>query len=230
MLRKLMLVSLGLSHALLLQPAPRVPCAASRAASPAMKIFDWKVRGQDAPVLEEVTLGNLVAAPGSNQRGKRKGRGISAGQGASCGFGYRGQKSRSGSGTRPGFEGGQIPLYRRLPKYVGRPTGPGHSKTVYEIIKINSLNCMEENSEVDFAALFEKRAVSKAKLSINKIVGSDEPLTVKGLTVKAHAFTASAKAQIEELGGKCVELSPTTHKPLGEEAEAAPAEAPAAEE
>jgi large subunit ribosomal protein L15 len=182
-----------------------------------MKVFDWKVRGQEPPALEELTLSNLVAAPGSNQRGKRKGRGISAGQGASCGFGYRGQKSRSGRSVRPGFEGGQIPLYRRLPKFVGRPTGIGHTKTEYTVIKINALNCMEENSEVDFAALFERRAVSKSKLSINKIVGSDEPLAVKGLTVKAHAFTESARAQIEELGGKCVELSQTTHKPLGEE-------------
>lgn len=81
-------------------------------------------------VLDEVRVDTLKSAPGSRQRHKRKGRGISAGQGASCGFGMRGQKSRSGPGVRHGFEGGQTPLYRRLPKIVGRPMGPGHEKKV----------------------------------------------------------------------------------------------------
>ena len=103
---------------------------------------------------------------------------------------------------------------------MGRPTGAGHSKTEYEIIKVNALNAMEEGAEVDYAALLAKRAVSKSKLKVNKVVGSDVPLSTKGLTVKAHAFTSSARAQIEEMGGKCVELSATTHKPLGEEAAA----------
>lgn len=75
-------------------------------------------------------MDTLKPAPGSRQRHKRKGRGIAAGQGASCGFGMRGQKSRSGPGVRAGFEGGQQPLYRRLPKLVGRPMGPGHTKKV----------------------------------------------------------------------------------------------------
>jgi ribosomal protein L15 len=79
---------------------------------------------------------------------------------------------------------------------------------------------MTEGSEVDFDTLLKARAVSKTKYDINKVVGSSEPLAVKGLTVKAHAFTASARFAIEELGGKCVELSHTTHKPLGEESEA----------
>eukprot|EP00316_Scyphosphaera_apsteinii_P016754 CAMPEP_0119310292 /NCGR_PEP_ID=MMETSP1333-20130426/18624_1 /TAXON_ID=418940 /ORGANISM="Scyphosphaera apsteinii, Strain RCC1455" /LENGTH=195 /DNA_ID=CAMNT_0007314449 /DNA_START=144 /DNA_END=731 /DNA_ORIENTATION=+ len=193
-----------------------------------MKVFDWKTRGLPAPELETLTLGNLKKAPGSAHRGKRKGRGISAGQGKSCGFGDRGQKSRSGSPTRPGFEGGQIPLYRRLPKFVGRPTGPGHSKKLYEIVKISSLNKMTEGSEVDYAALLEARAVSKSKYSICKVVGGPEKLSVKGLTVKAHAFTASARDEIEQQGGNCVVLSRTTHKPLG--VEEAPAEEAASTE
>lgn len=81
-------------------------------------------------MLEEVAAHTLKSAPGSRQLPKRKGRGIAAGQGASCGFGMRGQKSRSGPGVRAGFEGGQTPLYRRLPKRVGRPMGPGHTKKV----------------------------------------------------------------------------------------------------
>lgn len=83
-----------------------------------------------SPVLDRVAVDTLKPAPGSRHRHKRKGRGIAAGQGASCGFGMRGQKSRSGPGVRAGFEGGQTPLYRRLPKLVGRPMGPGHTKKV----------------------------------------------------------------------------------------------------
>lgn len=81
-------------------------------------------------VLDRIAVDTLKPAPGSRHRHKRKGRGIAAGQGASCGFGMRGQKSRSGPGVRAGFEGGQTPLYRRLPKLVGRPMGPGHTKKV----------------------------------------------------------------------------------------------------
>ena len=114
-----------------------------------MKVFDWKRREADESVLNDVektewTLDNLKPAPGSRQKKKRKGRGISAGQGATCGFGMRGQKARSGRPTRPGFEGGQNPLYRRLPKYVGKPMGPGHKKTIYNIIKTDELNGIAE--------------------------------------------------------------------------------------
>merc|ERR1712066_273649 len=107
--------------------------------------------------------------------------------GATCGFGYRGQKSRAGSGTRPGFEGGQIPLYRRLPKFVGRPMGMSHSKTEYGLIKLSALNGVAEGSTVDYASLMDQRLVSKSKYSLKKVVGGADPLTVKGLTVKAHA-------------------------------------------
>jgi len=196
---------------------PAHSCSASRSAL-SMKIYDWKTRGEEAPPLETLTLGSLKASPGSNKRKTRKGRGISAGQGKTCGFGDRGQKSRSGRSVRPGFEGGQIPLYRRLPKFVGRPTVPGHTKTEYEIIKVSYLNSMPEGSEVDYAALYEARAIHKTKYDLNKVVGSAEPLTTKGLTVKAHAFTDTARAAIEEQGGTCITLSPTTSLPLGEEA------------
>jgi large subunit ribosomal protein L15 len=110
-----------------------------------MKLFDWKRREADESNINdldnfEFTVDSVRPAPGSRKRRTRKGRGISAGQGATCGFGMRGQKSRSGKPTRPGFEGGQQPLYRRLPKFVGRPTGPGHKKKIYNIIKLDQLN------------------------------------------------------------------------------------------
>ena len=116
-----------------------------------MKLFDWKRREADESALNdlentEFTMDNLKPAPGSRKRKTRKGRGIAAGQGATCGFGMRGQKARSGKPTRPGFEGGQTALYRRLPKFVGKPTGPGHSKTVYNIIKLDQLNSVAAGS------------------------------------------------------------------------------------
>jgi len=145
----------------------------------------------------------------------RKGRGISAGQGATCGFGMRGQKSRSGRPMRAGFEGGQTPLYRRLPKLVGRPTGPGHQNEVFSLIKLEQLASCDANAEVDFASLLEAGQVTKKKYDVVKVVGSAGDVSVPaGLTVKAHAFTGSARAAIEGAGGKCVELSKTTQEPV----------------
>lgn len=180
-----------------------------------MKIFDWKRRTADESTLNDVentewTFDNLKPAPGSRQSKKRKGRGISAGQGATCGFGMRGQKARSGRPTRAGFEGGQQPLYRRLPKFVGRPMGPGHSKTIYNVIKTDELNGAAEGETVNYASLFEKGAVTKSKQNIHKIVVGREGYTGKGITVQAHAFTKSARAAIEAGGGKCELLKPTT--------------------
>jgi len=190
-----------------------------------MKVYDWKTRGVEAPDIETLDLSNMKVAPGSHKSATRKGRGISAGQGATCGFGTRGQKSRSGRSVRPGFEGGQIPLYRRLPKFVGRPMGPGHSKTLYGIVKLNVLNTVAEGSTVDYASLQEQSLVSKSKYKLKKVVSGPEEYTAKGLTVKAHAFTASARSAIEANGGTCVVLPKTApaEKTEGEEA-AAPAE------
>ena len=193
-----------------------VPRAAAPRSAVAMKVFDWKTRGDAPPPLETLDLSNLKASPGSHKSATRKGRGISAGQGATCGFGTRGQKSRSGRGTRPGFEGGQIPLYRRLPKFVGRPMGMAHSYTKYGLIKLDALNSLPEGTEVDYASLQEQRLVSKSKFTLKKVVSGPEAFTAKGLTVKAHAFTASAREAIEGSGGTCVVLPKT-----------APAEAPA---
>lgn len=185
-----------------------------------MKIFDWKKRKEfetyEIPEDYELSVTTLFPIPGSRKRKQRVGRGIAAGQGASCGKGMRGQQSRSGGGVRPGFEGGQTPLYRRLPKFVGR-TMRGHTRTEYELIKMGMLNQATANSEVDFASLFEQGVMTKSNKGrkIYKVMGGEE-LTVEGLTVKAHAFTASAKLAIEGKGGKCIVLSPTRHIPIEE--------------
>jgi large subunit ribosomal protein L15 len=185
-----------------------------------MKVFDWKRRQADESALNdldktEFTLDNLRPAPGSRRRPKRKGRGIAAGQGATCGFGMRGQKSRSGSGTRPGFEGGQNPLYRRLPKFVGRPTGPGHTKTVYNLISTDALAQCPAGATVNFDSLFEKKIVTKSKYKIHKVVtGRSGDKLPDNLTVQAHAFTKSAGAAIEAAGGRCEVLSKTTNQVL----------------
>ncbi|KAI0558213.1 Ribosomal protein 50S [Gracilaria domingensis] len=198
---------------------PPVVARPVRHVTPTAKIFDWKKR-QDPDhhkIPEEddglYTFTNLKPAPGSRHRKKRKGRGDAAGQGARCGFGMRGQKSRSGRSVRPGFEGGQTPLYRRLPKFVGRPMGPGHKKTRYALMKIEHLNGCEEGEIVTFEGLKEKGIMTKQKLKIWKVVGGTE-LTVQNLTVKAHAFTTSAVEAIEGAGGKCVLISPTTGRDI----------------
>lgn len=142
-------------------------------------------------------LNDLKPQAGSKKRRRRVGRGISAGQGASCGFGMRGQKSRSGTGTKPGFEGGQMPLYRRIPKLKHFPLINPKS---YTIINVSKLSSLEANTEVTLASLIE-RGIVTGKRGPLKILGDGE-LNVP-LTVKAGAFTKSAKQKIESAGGSC---------------------------
>ena len=132
---------------------------------------------------------------GSKKRKTRKGRGISAGQGASCGFGMRGQKSRSGSGTRPGFEGGQLPLYRRIPKLKHFPIV---NQKVYTVINVKNLADLPANTEVTMQSLMEAGIVTSNDGPL-KVLGDGEISTA--LTVKAAAFTKSAKDKIEAAGG-----------------------------
>lgn len=138
---------------------------------------------------------------GSKHRKRRVGRGISAGQGASCGFGMRGQKSRSGRGTRPGFEGGQLPLYRRVPKLKHFPVV---NRKVFTIINVGALSELEAQSEVTLESLLETGILTTAKGPL-KILGDGE--LSNALTVKAAAFTKSARAKIEAAGGTCEVLS-----------------------
>ena len=143
------------------------------------------------------TLNTLKSNSGSRKKKLRKGRGIAAGQGASCGFGMRGQKSRSGRPTRPGFEGGQMPLYRRVPKLK-------HFEIVnqknFSIINLDKLNDFKENDTVNLDSLIKKGLIFKPKFPL-KILGRGE-VKVK-LTVQAHAFTRVAKQKIEDAGGTC---------------------------
>ena len=142
-------------------------------------------------------LENLSPKEGSKRRKRRVGRGISAGQGASCGFGMRGQKSRSGTGTKAGFEGGQMPLYRRVPKLKHFPLV---NQKHYTAINVESLGSLAANTEVTLASLMENGIVTSNDGPL-KILGNGE-LSV-ALNVKAAAFTKSAMQKIEAAGGSC---------------------------
>ncbi len=143
------------------------------------------------------TLNNLKSNSGSRKKKLRKGRGIAAGQGASCGFGMRGQKSRSGRPTRPGFEGGQMPLYRRVPKLK-------HFELInqqhFSIINLSKLNEFKDSEIVNIDSLVKKGLLFKPKFPL-KILGNGE-VNVK-LKVQAQAFTKVAKEKIEAAGGSC---------------------------
>ena len=143
------------------------------------------------------TLNSLKPNTGSRKKKLRKGRGISAGQGASCGFGMRGQKSRSGRPTRPGFEGGQMPLYRRVPKLK-------HFEIInqkkFSVINLEKLNKFNDDEVVNLDSLVKKGLLFKPKFPL-KILGNGN-IKVK-LKVEAHSFTKSAKEKIEAAGGSC---------------------------
>ena len=144
-----------------------------------------------------LTLNKLKPNTGSRKKKLRKGRGIAAGQGASCGFGMRGQKSRSGRPTRPGFEGGQMPLYRRVPKLK-------HFEIInqknFSIINLSKLIDFKDSEIVNIDSLVKKNVLFKPKFPL-KILGNGE-VKVK-LKVQAHAFTKVAKEKIEAAGGSC---------------------------
>ena len=148
-----------------------------------------------------IKLESLQANQGSRRKKLRKGRGIAAGQGASCGFGMRGQKSRSGRPTRPGFEGGQMPLYRRVPKLKHFPI-VNHKN--FTVLNVSNLNSFKEGMVVNLDSLVKAGVLTKPKAPL-KILGNGK-LEVK-LTVQASAFTESAKNKIEEVGGKCEVLT-----------------------
>jgi len=145
----------------------------------------------------KLALDSLKPNSGSRKRKLRKGRGIAAGQGASCGFGMRGQKSRSGRPTRPGFEGGQMPLYRRVPKQK-------HFQLInqkhFTVINVSALNSLKEGATVNLDSLVKEKIVTSPKHPL-KILGNGK-INVK-ITVQAAAFTASAKNKIEAAGGTC---------------------------
>ncbi len=143
------------------------------------------------------SLSTLKPQPGSRRRKLRKGRGIAAGQGASCGFGMRGQKSRSGRPARPGFEGGQMPLYRRIPKLKHFELV---NPTYYTVINVGDLSNLLVGSTVTIDSLVKDGLVTSPKYAL-KVLGSGD-LSVK-LNVQAAAFTVGARTKIEAAGGSC---------------------------
>lgn len=151
-------------------------------------------------------LEDAVPKKGSKKRRRRIGRGIASGQGASGGFGMRGQKSRSGRGTRPGFEGGQMPLYRRLPKLKHFPV---INRKQYTTINVSKLASLPDNTEVTLDSLIESGILTTSHGSL-KILGDGE-LNV-ALNVKAAAFTSSARSKIEAAGGSCEVVATRTRK------------------
>lgn len=139
-------------------------------------------------------LHELKPAEGSRQDRKRKGRGIGSGNGKTAGKGHKGQNARSGGGVRLGFEGGQTPLFRRLPKRGFTNI----NRKEYAIVNLDALNRFEEGTEVTPELLIETGLVSKEKAGIKILAkGTVE----KKLTVKAHKFSSAAKESIEAAGG-----------------------------
>jgi large subunit ribosomal protein L15 len=140
-------------------------------------------------------LHELKAPPGSTKATKRKGRGTATGQGKTAGRGMNGQNSRSGGGTRIGFEGGQMPLYRRIPKRGFTNIW----RVEYATVNVEALNAFDEGTEITEAILIEKRLIKKAAGGV-KILGDGK--LEKKLTVKANKFSKSAVEKIEAAGGK----------------------------
>ena len=140
-------------------------------------------------------LHELSPVPGSTKEAKRKGRGHGSGNGKTAGKGHKGQNARSGGGVRPGFEGGQMPLYRRLPK---RGFTNIFAKT-YTEVKVSALNIFEDGTEVTAEILKNAGVIKKINDGIT-VLGNGE--ITKKLTVKAAKFTQSAKSKIEAAGGK----------------------------
>jgi large subunit ribosomal protein L15 len=147
-------------------------------------------------------INELKASPGSRQTAYRKGRGVGSGNGKTAGRGHKGQNARAGGGVRPGFEGGQMPIYRRLPK---RGFNNKRFAEHYIVINISDLERFENGMVIDAALLKATGVISLPKVNDGiKLLGNGE--LTKKLTVKADAFTASAREKIEKAGGSAEEV------------------------
>jgi large subunit ribosomal protein L15 len=140
-------------------------------------------------------LHELSPAEGSAKKSFRKGRGPASGNGKTAGKGHKGQNARSGGGVRPGFEGGQIPLYRKLPKRGFT----NHFAKKYAIVNVSDLNRFENGAVVDAEALLAAKIIRDVLDGV-KVLGNGE--ITKKVTVKAAVFSATAKEKIEAAGGK----------------------------
>ncbi len=142
-------------------------------------------------------LHTLSPRPGATHRRKRLGQGEGSGHGKTSGRGGKGQSARSGSSIRIGFEGGQMPLIRRIPK---RGFNNARHTTRYITVNVSSLNAFDAGTEVD-EALLRKTGLANGRGDLVKILGTGD--LAKNLTVKAHAFSGSARTKIEAAGGRC---------------------------
>lgn len=152
-------------------------------------------------------LHNLKPRPGAKHRRKRLGQGESSGHGKTSGRGGKGQTARSGSSIRIGFEGGQMPLIRRIPK---RGFNNARHGTVYLPVNVEALNVFEDGAKVDFSAL-RSVGLANGRADGIKILGDGE--VTKKLSVTANAFSASARKKIEARGGTCEVLAPKMAAP-----------------
>ena len=141
-------------------------------------------------------INTIQPAEGSKTSAKRLGRGIGSGLGKTSGKGHKGQWARSGGGVRPGFEGGQMPLTRRVPKRGFN----NHFKKVYAIVNLSQLNGYEAGSVIDFETLYFDGQIKEVKNPVGLKVLGDGELT-GALTVKANKFSKAAKEAIEKAGG-----------------------------
>ena len=144
-------------------------------------------------------LNDLKPVDGATRKGSRVGRGHGSGSGKTSGRGHKGQKARSGGGVRPQFEGGQMPLYRRLPK---RGFNNKRFAKHYITVNVGALSAMEEGETVTAELLAERGVISLPKVNDGLKILGDGELTKK-LDVKAAAFTSTAKEKIEAAGGTC---------------------------
>lgn len=141
-------------------------------------------------------INDLTPAPASRTTKKRLGRGIGSGLGKTSGKGHKGQWARSGGGVRVGFEGGQMPLARRIPK-----SGfDNRWKKIYSIVNLGDLECFDNGAVIDAVVLLEKGILSKIEPYGLKVLGNGE--LTKKVTVKANKISASAKEKLEKIGGK----------------------------
>eukprot|EP00475_Leptophrys_vorax_P036266 TRINITY_DN6095_c0_g2_i1.p1 TRINITY_DN6095_c0_g2~~TRINITY_DN6095_c0_g2_i1.p1 ORF type:complete len:256 (+),score=10.68 TRINITY_DN6095_c0_g2_i1:181-948(+) len=176
----------------------RVSVAAAAPAAVAVR-----AQAGDAAVQERFRLNNLAPQPGSRRKEKRKGRGHAAGQGASCGFGMRGQNSRSGPNVRQGFEGGQMPLYRRLPKLKGIAGGMGAGLPKFVTINVGDLDDLglEAGEEISMDTLVADGVLNPSgrdKRLPLKVLGDGEISTA--VTIKAASFSEAAREKLEAAG------------------------------
>jgi len=144
-------------------------------------------------------LNSLKPAIGSTKNRKRIGRGIGSGHGKTATKGHKGQKARSGGNVEPGFEGGQMPMQRRLPKRGFNPL----SRKEYALVNLGQMEVFDAGQSVDVDALLKSGLVSKVRDGVKVLADGD---LTKALNVKAHKFSAAAKAKIEAAGGTAEEI------------------------